>query len=447
MAPGRPGARGGAMIADAAPLAIVLGLLGVYAFAAGFPLVLGNVRNALALLVLAATMNGLSVTVGPAGLRIEAFALAAVGVAVLLDAVHRREGVLGRVGPVALGALGAWWTLSLLSSVFVALEPVRSLFMLLNLTVGVLAFLAVAVYPSLHGDLVRWGTVVLAVVSGVSLLWLFLGPPGSILVADPQGGELSRVRGLSLEPNLMGGLCAAWLGVMYYWREQLSPALRSAAVPIGLALVFTNTRAAWVAFAVVFAFWLLTRQARFARSPHVIPLYLLGAVLLVSRAAGVDTVEGSLLWKLQNVFDFSTGNGLYRIESWRIALADLRTLRDHLFGLGVNSYSQHHPLDLTRVTEGYLGNVWLGWYYDSGLLGLVAFLVFLVVTVLRNPDWVDSVPAHLAVAIGATSTNSFWMVFPWIAIALVSAPHPRREEPALEDLDRRARTPAPLEVS
>jgi O-antigen ligase len=379
-----------------------------------------SVRAAFAVFFLAMLANGVALELGPATVRVELLALALLALAAVLDGRGTRPPP-ARAGAVAMAGLAAWWAASFLSSVLVAPEPVRSLFMLLNLTAGVAAYLLVLRLAPHHAALVRTGTWILGAVCAVSLILLVALPPETTpLVASSQGGGLPRVRGLALEPNLMGGLCAGWLAVMVHRRRQLSPRHLVLAVPVVVALVLTNTRAAWVALAVVLAFWALTRHGRVLRSPPALLVYGLGAGLLLARWGELRAEPGSLVWKVENLLNFEIGTGSYRVDTWRLALADLDAADAWLFGLGVNSYAQRHPVDITGVTEGYVGNLWIAWLYDSGIVGVLGFAVLLLALWARSADRLGALPVFLAVVLTSTSTNGFWMTFPWVFLALAA---------------------------
>ncbi|WP_454778348.1 O-antigen ligase family protein [Georgenia muralis] len=381
-----------------------------------------SVRAAFAVFFLAMLANGVALDVGPATVRVELLALALLVLAAVLDGRGTTPPPV-RAGAVAMAGLAAWWAASFVSSVLVAPEPVRSLFMLLNLTAGVAAYFLVLRLAPHHAALVRTGTWILGAVSAVSLVLLVALPPETTpLVASSQGGGLPRVRGLALEPNLMGGLCAGWLAVMVHRRRQLSTRHLLLALPVVIALVLTNTRAAWVALAVVLAYWALTRHGRLLRSPPALMVYALGAGLLLARWGELRAEPGSLVWKIENLLNFEIGTGSYRVDTWRLALADLDAADAWLFGLGVNSYAQRHPVDITGVTEGYVGNLWIAWLYDSGVVGVLGFAVLLLALWARSADRLGALPVFVAVVLTSTSTNGFWMTFPWVFLALAGTP-------------------------
>ncbi|WP_173922492.1 O-antigen ligase [Agromyces sp. Marseille-P2726] len=378
------------------------------------PLVASRLDRALVVLLVLSWANSVTIALGPANLRIEIFALVLAGVAALLDPRGIRK--LGWFSILVAAAAAAWLVASAFASATAAEEPVRSYYMLGMLIAGVGAYFLVSGRVSDPVWVVRMGTSALAVLCGVCLLLLVTGLTGPPLLIPPQGGVLWRVRGLALEANLMGSICAGWLAVMFYWRRRLGRVHIVSAVVISLAAVLTNTRATWICLAVLgIALALTYRKHAVALLPLVLAI-----VIAVIAALPSNSEQESLLWKASNIFSAQDGTGLYRIRTWDIAFDDLNSANGWLTGLGVNSYPQRHPIDITNVTEGYVGNVWVSTIYDSGIIGLILFALMLVLMWLRSPDRLGALPLFATLGISFTFTNGFWMLFPWIYLALVS---------------------------
>lgn len=408
---------------------IVLVVLAL-AVVVSLPLVASRLDRALVVLLILSWANSITVALGPANLRIEIFALVLASVAALLDPRGVRK--LGWFS-VLIGAVAvAWLAASAFASATAAEEPARSYYMLGMLVAGVGTYFLVSSRVSDPARVVRIGTAALAVLCGACLLLLVTGLAGPPLLIPPQGGALWRVRGLALEANLMGTICAGWLAVMYYWRRRLGRAHVVSAAIIALAAVLTNTRATWICLAVLgIALALTYRKHAVALLPLVLAIVIAAIAALPS-----NSEQESLLWKVSNIFTANDGTGLYRIRTWDIAFHDLNnSANGWLTGLGVNSYPQRHPIDITNVTEGYVGNVWVSTIYDSGIIGLILFASTLVLMWLRSPDRLGALPLFATLAISFTFTNGFWMLFPWIYLALVSV------ESRVSDVGRRDRWP------
>ncbi|MDJ0335414.1 O-antigen ligase family protein [Salinibacterium sp. G-O1] len=379
---------------------------------------LANLDALVIVLISSSFLTVVSFPLGPALVRIDAIVALVV---LLVIAVRRDEREHGRAARMrwayfallfSLGVVAFW------SSTANALAPVRSYFMLANFAVGGLVLFALW---GLHLDwakIVRVGTWVLFVICALSLLELLAFPGTSTLSAAPQGGNSFRVRGLSLEPNLMGATCVGWLAVMYYWRRSLSRRYGLIASVIAVACVLTNTRAAWLALVLLAIFVLWDLRSKIG---VFIPIgaALFMVVLAILAPITQSAERGTFAWKIGNLLASDTGTGLYRVRTWDIAFNDIATSSAHQFGLGVNSYSQRHPLDLTQATEGYLSNLWIGWLYDAGIVGLVIFCGLLVVVFLASAKRFDAIPVFAALLICATLTNSYWMLFPWLCMTLV----------------------------
>ena len=393
---------------------LIVGIVLATAMVVLVPLVVSRLDRALVVLIVLSWANTISITVGPANLRIEIFALVLASVAALLDPRGIRKPSWFSI--LVAAAAGAWLLTSAFASATAAEEPARSYFMLGTLVAGIGAYFLISGRIDDPGWVVRTGTWVLAAICAVCLVLLVTGMTETPLLASPQGGTLWRVRGLAIEPNLMGSICAGWLAVMFYWRRELPRVHVLTAGVIALAAVLTNTRATWLCLAVLGVALAITYRR------HAVALLPLGlAVVVGAIAAFPESAErSSLLWKVGNIFTANDGTGLYRIRTWDIAFDDLNIANGWLTGLGVNSYPQRHPIDLTNVTEGYVGNVWVSTVYDSGVIGLVLFALMLVLMWLRSPNRMAALPLFATLAISFTFTNGFWLLFPWIYLALVS---------------------------
>ncbi|MEJ1156000.1 O-antigen ligase family protein [Microbacterium marmarense] len=385
------------------------------------------------ILFLASTMSSVSFALGPANLRIDAVVAPIVLIAALFmkrSAPRTPRDRWRRIFGVTLAGLVA---LAIFSSAANAPEPIRSYFMLGNFALGGMVFFFLTPLALNWRRVVIICTWGLALLCALSIAELLIAPGATQLTAPPQGGDGYRVRGLALEPNLMATMCAGWLGVLFYWRSVLTRIYLLPACLIAAAAVLTNTRAAWVSIAITCGFALWTLRSRLVWAlPAMAALVAAITVILASEIGNAE--RGSFGWKLLNLFASDSGTGLYRIRTWDIAFQDLSTADGYIAGLGVNSYSQRHPVDLTGAVEGYLSNVWIGWLYDGGVLALLLFVVLIVSAFMYSKNRWDAIPAFVAVLLGASLTNPLWMTFPWLILVFSTA--------VVEE--NRSRTTAPI---
>jgi hypothetical protein len=131
-----------------------------------------------------------------------------------------------------------------------------------------------------------------------------------------------------------------------------------------------------------------------------------------------------LLSKFADTFDFSSGNGAYRVVIQRLALDDMQSVQTWVFGLGTNSFSQRHvdPSRPGMAVEAFLGNLPLQIVYDSGIIGL-SIILFLTAALLRSSHFsVSSLAVMSAFIVVASATSPFWFATTWIFAALAVLP-------------------------
>jgi len=192
-----------------------------------------------------------------------------------------------------------------------------------------------------------------------------------------------------------------------------------------VAMLLTLTRSAWLAGALVFVL-ALARTPRWRRAARLVPArWLLTAGASLVLGVGAVTLfqgvgEGTLLWKVLHITDFSEGTGRYRVEIYDWAIDDMRANESWALGNGTNSFSQFHELDPTAVGVPYLSSLWLGLLFDVGILGLVTFMAFAVLTLLRATDRWGAAMVWGSLALCASTTNIIWFAYAWCGASLVT---------------------------
>jgi hypothetical protein len=391
-------------------------------------------RLAWTLFFTAAASTGISLTYANATIRPELLA------APLLFAAVRRP--VGKPAARARVDLARAWSYACLvgllaigayTSVFVARLPPASLWVFVQLTFSIFCMVWLRRAGSDRVQMVVVGSVVMTAIS-------LLGVAAWVLAHDGGGGTLSfalsgdgRVRGLSIEPNIFASQSLGWLGVMYARRHDLSRNVLLTSVPVVGALLLAGTRAAWLGL----AFMALVMVIRTFRRPGLfvgslvsgLIASIVGAqVIADSSASGASLSANPVLWRVAHLFDTTSGTGAYRVDTVRLALQDIGASHRWLFGDGMNSYRQHHLLDITKVGPAYLGSLWYELLYDVGLLGLVCFVGFLVLNFLSAPNRLDMLPLYAGLLICATATNIVWLAFMWIYFALAEAVAPAPQQ-------------------
>jgi len=405
----------GVLVSSSAAPFLLIGLAAAIVLA----IAISSVRASWAMYFVAISLSGMSVAAGPTSIRPETLAIPLL----FLACARSWPGTAKswRDANVATYFVAAIFSvLAISSSALAAPQPAPSLWIALQLMLGIAAYLIVNPVEEAKRSMVLIGTAVVGGIAAISLLSyvgrMFVGLPVEV---TPGVALDNRLIGFSLETNLFASQSVGWLAVMFCWRKSLPTWSKWMAAVITLAVLASGTRAAWIALVVILAAIVWTN---WRRSRYFIPVTsiagVLFAVVITSSFANYDPNDKtSLQWRLLHLLDTDSGTGAYRANIYETAISDIDTPVRWLFGTGMNSYSQFHLLDATGVTSAYLSSIWYELLYDVGLIGLAVFVTLMIVI------WRRGHPAGLVLLVTlllcATSTNLFWLTFPWISLALI----------------------------
>ncbi|MDO7881022.1 hypothetical protein [Antiquaquibacter soli] len=381
------------------------------------------------LFVAFALSGGIPLSIGPVDARLEL-----LGIPMLLVALWRWRA--GRAQPLSrwiVASAALWLGLGLVSSVLVAPEPLRSVWIWVQQLGGILIVWAVARTEPRRRILFSAASATIGALALAALV-LYLIAPGA------QPGATSddvRLSGLALEPNLYAAMCVGWLAVSYYLRAWRAPWHWAVDAVLVVSVVLAGTRAAWIAAVVLAVFVAATalRSRGLGAGRTALVLVGAGAVLGGAMFAVLAAIGSAsdLVNRALTLLDFSGGTGAYRLTIYQQALAELAEPWRWVIGSGANSFSQFHPVDPTNVGAAYLSTVWLAVPYDAGVLGAVGFVALLVLLWLSTVRRAESLAVFAVVLICASATNSFWLAFPWLFFGLVVDRGMLRHRPTAPD--------------
>jgi O-antigen ligase len=408
----------GVAIASGLIHAILL-VVGIWLLAAA----LASPRISWALYFICISLTGLTVPVGSLLVKPELFGF--IFLFLGLRQTAARTNAFSRAGFQVLPILGAFAYLTPLiySSVVRAPVPAASLWITVQVGLGVLAFLVVIYAGQWRDDLISTGTMVIGGISLLSVVGYLLVavvgvlPPGTFGV----GPDL-RLIGFSLETNIFAAQAVCWLAVLLFLAPPMRRYEKVLVIALLVAVVLAGTRSAWLAGALVAGIW-TWRKVASSQWLVVVGLSVLVLVAVVPAAiasAGVRADPNSLLGRLSNLFDFSEGTGAYRVNIYDIAWQEIQTWPRWLHGSGMNSYSQFHLIDATGRYAEYLGNIWLATLYDGGGIALAGLLLLVGSATLRARVPVAAIVVISAVFLCSSSTNAIWFQFPWIYMAMAA---------------------------
>lgn len=266
-----------------------------------------------------------------------------------------------------------------------------------------------------------------AVASSVGVVAFILNwSYGSFGVVSEAESEVRKASGLSIEPNLYASAAAVALAL---YLADAMPGRRMARLlvvtALGLGILLSFTRAAWIAIGVAVAVSAVGRS-RARRAARVRSRRYAFAVMLVTSAAvGLSgDVRDALIEKSSSIVDFGSGTGAYRRETLRLAIDDIDGPVDIVVGLGVNSFGHRHEEPTGTGVPAYLSNIALVVMYDGGLVGLGLFVgaLWQLDRAAARERARKQFRTVLAVAlICSLATNAFWFGFVWTPIILVAS--------------------------
>ena len=307
----------------------------------------------------------------------------------------------------------ARWDLSEWSILaFIALQGVSSYLFAANLKLsvlsagllmlGVVAYLATFVSVCDRARLVFAGRAVLLVglasaavgIAELAAFYLFHSHFG-VVTGKQAGSSAPVVAGLAFENNIYGSFSASAAIAFLVLSRERNPLFSRRFSVFGLAVCFVAmvislTRAAWVGFAVAAIALVILRRRRAPRRNRVLQIGLvsfalaavaLGVFGMILTGAG-ETLPKTVASTGSQLFNLNSGSGQARASEWRLALADWK--KNPMLGLGTNSYGQRHlapkksPHSPAGKQAAYLGNLYIRALYDSGILGLLFLLIFIL---------------------------------------------------------------------
>lgn len=251
------------------------------------------------------------------------------------------------------------------------------------------------------------------------------------------------IYGSMREPNIFGSYSASMflIGATLYLMESSIAQNRrrlllAFTITAALALLFSYARGAWLGASIgLLALALHRKQGVFILSPRVLSIVLV-VIVIAAIVFSLGVVPSTLYtYKLENLFNFEEGTGLYRALIWVKGWANFL---DHpVFGNGTFSYSYLNPEDILFEGPGgaaWISNVFLLVLHDTGIVGMAVFLGFLWavfresrLTAREGGDQrlkthaIAFKVAFLGLLVAFQATSAFYYGYTWILIGLIAA--------------------------
>lgn len=323
------------------------------------------------------------------------------------------------------------------------------------LAIGMLSYLSTYTAVSTRERLIFAARVVLVILAGAGavaivaeLLHLLVG---SMWLMGNLPGTGPVVRGLSFEPDILGSTEGGGAMAFLILIREDNPIFTRGRAWLGFwlclgAMLASLSRGALVGFLAAWVVALVLRRRpdrgpaiRLWRIMPTLSLVMVAAlgVLVLSALPTVNLaktpigfVQSEVSKKASDIFS-SRGTASARLQEDLLALKQSENTL--LLGKGTNSFGQRN---LSYVTDppqpAYIGNLYIRTLYDSGVVGLVLLLLFMlsVAWPSRFLQFTESefapvarafIFAYAAMAVAYASTDASFEVWPWIIAGLAVA--------------------------
>ena len=403
---------------------------------------LGARVGLVALLIAACMINRFTYSLGSFDVRSEQVA-AGLGLVYIGYQLMTRRGELSLLRPnLAELLLGAWFLLNLISSVTAAPEKSRSVKAVALLVVGSLGLLLPrrlvigqaareAIDPIIKMLLVA---IAAEGTYGVAA-WLAHVFGSTVSISPNQATGHLIAYGTLWEPNVFGAVCAAgaiawaWLGPRYFRFAWLGLALCLAGTLVSF------TRAAWAAVAVMLAVSFFGQLRERANTRQIVIGCLAAGAFAVAAFAAEKTTDYYVVVQVTGTngqphqlqptrgFFSNLGNAidvLGRLDQIKIGGNDIK--KHVLLGNGTASYGERH---LVAGQPEHIANLELAVLYDTGVVGLLMFLGFVVAVGYaawrrRGDPYVAGLGmAAIVIFIANAATETTELMFTWLIVGLV----------------------------
>ncbi|HEV2032726.1 MAG TPA: O-antigen ligase family protein [Candidatus Dormibacteraeota bacterium] len=324
-------------------------------------------------------------------------------------------------------ALIAWFALAFVSSVAAPPNRVDSLKVLALLILSSLGLFSlrrlVANRPEQLDAVVGWALLAFAVECAYASLAYFVhvfGPTISLSV-NPATGQLDAY-GTLWEPNVLGAMAGAgavgwvFIGPRFFKHAWIGVAVCLTACAVSFA------RAAWLAVIVVILLTLATPIRR-RIDLRTLGLGALGTVLSTAWILASDRIGNYTQGRGIGSSVGSATDLLGRLYQFAPAFTDLKA--HPILGGGIDSFGQRHVQ--VGGTPEHLGNLELLILNDTGLLGLLVFVAFLVTILLavwrcrEHPIVLGLAAMTMVIAIANQATETLELMITWLLIGLLLA--------------------------
>ncbi|MEW6558179.1 MAG: O-antigen ligase family protein [Elusimicrobiota bacterium] len=246
------------------------------------------------------------------------------------------------------------------------------------------------------------------------------------------------------EPNVFGSYCLIYFILSFTLMLNRNSSIEKISrtlilltfISTGIGVLLSFTRGVWIsAFVCIIAIYILSKRSfRFIKieMPYRY-IFLITIVLFLLVSNFVSSFF--LSYKLDNIIDYQSGTGGYRLLVWTDAINNIS--QNPLFGYGTYSFASFFPTKFIygEVMRAWIGNLYLTILHDTGLIGSFIFIGFITIILKRsfknikkieitNPDYALIIFglsfALISILISFIFTTALSYVYSWMVIGLLS---------------------------
>ncbi|HAT4315644.1 TPA: hypothetical protein I9097_002978 [Clostridium perfringens] len=272
----------------------------------------------------------------------------------------------------------------------------------------------------------------------LSSIFLFI----TLIIEKIFNFELTALSGVMIEPNISASYFASLLIILiaYSWiNNYFNKSLYIVIIVLGL--LFSVTRSSWIALSLAFIIYFIfrilfykknTNRSYVNKKGYLKPIIFLASLLIIILiAVSFYNLNELFRYKIQNIFNFSSGTGYFRSYMNKQAINEILNNKFYLRGtssFGLN-FDYSTSLSGLNSTQAYLPNLYLLFFFDLGIIGGSLFILFFIgifiralkqIFILKELNLIIVFLGILVLAISYYATNAIWFPQIWILIGIIN---------------------------
>ncbi|MFM7850842.1 MAG: O-antigen ligase family protein, partial [Flammeovirgaceae bacterium] len=249
-------------------------------------------------------------------------------------------------------------------------------------------------------------------------------------------GAIPSIRGFAIEPNLFGIATGATLCIFVakYFTFDRRKTVRMGIALLSVALLLSYTRSAFIGLVMaVLAMAITSNKWRAIFSTIQVALLAVVALIAVLFFLPNDNAfKQTVSYKFgSGIVDFSEGTSIPRMVAFEESLKGFS--KNPFIGNGIfsanNVFINPHTGEVTGTAGpiGWLNGLFIQALHDTGLIGVILWLTFFCLLLIRNFNTYKRLPpsleksivrgflgGNIVIFIGSQASSVVWISFPYI---------------------------------